>query len=255
MAADKRKILELARKLAQKNAKDKALAEYQKLLKLDPKDAKLRLEVGDAHRRWGQVDEAIRALEHAPLNSKSREPWVVRLRYAYADALEEAGRRTEALTWFHRTGAIDGAELTDAVGVDEDATSLHMGDEPHDARRARVAGSEHDVIDLADGRAVRGNQREAQDPRNEDRPGSHVRRIPARPTARADGLPLPQPLLRKPVASPLIVRWIPRCTSSFRSPARQRRRSETCRRLSGSRYGKRCVMLRARVGLSASSVS
>jgi pilus assembly protein FimV len=59
LAADKRKILELARKLAQKNAKDKALAEYQKLLKLDPKDAKLRLEVGDAHRRWGQVDEAI----------------------------------------------------------------------------------------------------------------------------------------------------------------------------------------------------
>ena len=40
MAADKRKILELARKLAQKNAKEKALAEYQKLLKLDPKDAK-----------------------------------------------------------------------------------------------------------------------------------------------------------------------------------------------------------------------
>ena len=59
MAADKRKILELARKLAQKNAKDKALAEYQKLLKLDPKDAKLRLEVGDAHRRWGQVEEAV----------------------------------------------------------------------------------------------------------------------------------------------------------------------------------------------------
>jgi hypothetical protein len=29
LAADKRKILELARKLAQKNAKDKALAEYQ----------------------------------------------------------------------------------------------------------------------------------------------------------------------------------------------------------------------------------
>jgi len=59
LAADKRKILELARKLAQKNAKDKALAEYQKLLKLDPKDAKLRLEVGDARRRWGQVEEAV----------------------------------------------------------------------------------------------------------------------------------------------------------------------------------------------------
>ena len=59
MAANKRKILEAARKLAQKGAKDKALEEYQKLLKLDPKDAKLRLEIGDAYRRWGQVDEAV----------------------------------------------------------------------------------------------------------------------------------------------------------------------------------------------------
>ena len=54
-------------------------------------------------------------LEQAPLMSKSREPWVVRLRYAYADTLEAAGRPTEALTWFHRTDAIDGDEITDAA--------------------------------------------------------------------------------------------------------------------------------------------
>ncbi len=59
LAVNKRKILESARKLAQKGSKEKALAEYQKLLKLDPKDAKLRLEIGDAHRRWGQVDQAV----------------------------------------------------------------------------------------------------------------------------------------------------------------------------------------------------
>ena len=59
MAPKKRKILESARKYAQKGSKDKALKEYQKLLKLDPRDAKLRLEIGDAHRRWGQVDQAI----------------------------------------------------------------------------------------------------------------------------------------------------------------------------------------------------
>ncbi|MEE3331977.1 MAG: hypothetical protein VX246_14020, partial [Myxococcota bacterium] len=29
------------------------------LLKLDPRDAKLRLEVGDAHRRWNENEEAI----------------------------------------------------------------------------------------------------------------------------------------------------------------------------------------------------
>ena len=59
LAVNKRKILEAARKHAQKGAKDKALKEYQKLLKLDPRDAKLRLEVGDAYRRWGQVEEAV----------------------------------------------------------------------------------------------------------------------------------------------------------------------------------------------------
>ncbi len=59
LAANKRKILEAARKLAQKGAKEKALKEYQRLLQLDPKDAKLRLEIGDAYRRWGQVDEAV----------------------------------------------------------------------------------------------------------------------------------------------------------------------------------------------------
>jgi hypothetical protein len=39
----------------------------------------------------------------------------VRLRYAYADMLEAAGRDTEALAWFHRTDAVDAQELTDAA--------------------------------------------------------------------------------------------------------------------------------------------
>ena len=61
MAPNKRKMLEAARKYAQKGAQDRALKEYEQLLKLDPRDAKLRLESGDAHRRWGQVEEAIAA--------------------------------------------------------------------------------------------------------------------------------------------------------------------------------------------------
>ena len=59
MASNKRKILDAARKYAQKGAKDKALKEYHTLLKLDPRDAKLHLEIGDCYRRWGQIDEAI----------------------------------------------------------------------------------------------------------------------------------------------------------------------------------------------------
>jgi tetratricopeptide (TPR) repeat protein len=59
LAVNKRKVLDAARKYAQKGAKEKALKEYHTLLKLDPRDAKLHLEIGDCYRRWGQVDEAI----------------------------------------------------------------------------------------------------------------------------------------------------------------------------------------------------
>ncbi|MGH0037773.1 MAG: tetratricopeptide repeat protein [Myxococcota bacterium] len=59
MAVNKRKVLDSARKYVQKGAKQKALKEYERLLKLDPKDGKVRLEIGDAHRRWGQIDEAV----------------------------------------------------------------------------------------------------------------------------------------------------------------------------------------------------
>ena len=67
MAPNKRKMLEAARKYAQKGAKDRALKEYEQLLKLDPKDAKLRIEVGDTHRRWGQLEEAVAAYQRVAM--------------------------------------------------------------------------------------------------------------------------------------------------------------------------------------------
>jgi tetratricopeptide (TPR) repeat protein len=76
--------------------------------------AEMTLVEAGARRDMGQLDAALRTLELAPLQSKSREPWVVRLRYAYADTLESAGRETDALAWFHRTHAVDSQDLTDA---------------------------------------------------------------------------------------------------------------------------------------------
>ncbi|GGF35395.1 hypothetical protein GCM10011519_06040 [Marmoricola endophyticus] len=76
--------------------------------------AELTIVESGARRDRGELDAALRVLEQAPLQSQSRDPWVVRLRYAYADTLVAAGRRTEALEWFHRTEAIDGEEITDA---------------------------------------------------------------------------------------------------------------------------------------------
>ncbi|GAB3770862.1 tetratricopeptide (TPR) repeat protein [Nocardioides ginsengisegetis] len=77
--------------------------------------AEMTLVEAGARRDMGQLDAALRTLELAPLMSKSRASWVVRLRYAYADTLEAAGRENDALMWFHRTHAIDSDEITDAA--------------------------------------------------------------------------------------------------------------------------------------------
>jgi tetratricopeptide (TPR) repeat protein len=95
---------------ALKLAKSPAVANFAPAAK-----AEMTLVEAGARRDLGQLDAALRTLEQAPLQSKSREPWVVRLRYAYADTLEAAGRDTDALAWFHRAHAIDSQELTDAA--------------------------------------------------------------------------------------------------------------------------------------------
>ena len=80
----------------------------------EPKAEMTIVEAG-ARRDMGQLDAALRTLELAPLTSNSRAAWVVRLRYAYADTLEAAGRESDALAWFHRTHAIDSEQVTDAA--------------------------------------------------------------------------------------------------------------------------------------------
>ncbi len=77
--------------------------------------AEMTLVEAGARRDMGQLDAALRTLELAPLQSKNRSSWVVRLRYAYADTLEAAGRESDALAWFHRTHAIDSNEITDSA--------------------------------------------------------------------------------------------------------------------------------------------
>lgn len=85
--------------------------------------AEMTIVEAGARRDMSQFDAALRVLELAPLNSKSRAAWVVRLRYAYADTLEAAGREQDALAWFHRTHAIDADELTDAAARAESLES------------------------------------------------------------------------------------------------------------------------------------
>jgi tetratricopeptide (TPR) repeat protein len=92
------------------------LAKSPSVSKFSPEaKAEMTIVEAGARRDMGQLDAALRTLELAPLNNKGRSPWVVRLRYAYADTLEAAGRTNDALAWFHRTNAIDSDQLTDAA--------------------------------------------------------------------------------------------------------------------------------------------
>lgn len=91
-------------------ARNPAVADFAPDLK-----AEMTIVEAGARRDLGELDAALRTLENAPLRSKSREDWVVRLRYAYADTLLAAGRREDAVEWFHRTVGVDGDEITDAA--------------------------------------------------------------------------------------------------------------------------------------------
>ena len=96
---------------------DKAIAYDTTEIRSQLDDAgqiELSIVVAGARRDQGQYDAAIRLLETEPLHTKGRGDWVPRLRYAYADSLLAAGRRDEAIEWFHRTVAVDGNKATDA---------------------------------------------------------------------------------------------------------------------------------------------
>jgi hypothetical protein len=93
-----------------------ALAKSPAVANLEPDlQAEMTIVEAGARRDLGEIDAAIRTLENAPLRSRSRAPWVVRLRYAYADTLLAAGRTDDAIVWFHRTAGVDGEGITDAA--------------------------------------------------------------------------------------------------------------------------------------------
>jgi len=155
LALNKRKLLDAARKHAQKGAKAKALKEYNKLLKKDPHDAKLLLEVGDAYRRWGQNEEAItqygkvaqqyrqdgfdaRAVavlkQILKLDSKNYGAYVtlsdlyqrmgldseaVAALQTAADGYRKEGRKTEALDLLRQMAALDPTNTTSRLKVAE----------------------------------------------------------------------------------------------------------------------------------------
>jgi tetratricopeptide (TPR) repeat protein len=70
--------------------------------------------VSGARRDLGQADAAVLALQIPELTATATHAYTPRLRYAYAAALLEAGRRDEALVWFAQAADSDQDGETDA---------------------------------------------------------------------------------------------------------------------------------------------
>jgi tetratricopeptide (TPR) repeat protein len=93
------------------------------VLAADPRVAALpapaRLEMlvvaAGARRDLGEPAVAVRLLDVAALHDDRPLPELVRLRYAYADALAACGRLDEAREWFLRCAALDDDLITDAA--------------------------------------------------------------------------------------------------------------------------------------------
>ncbi len=85
--------------------------EVKKLGKAE--EIEMRIVASGARRDLGENDAAVITLTCKELKNESEE-WSVRLRYAYADALDHAGRKEEAREWFIKCAEIDREEMTDA---------------------------------------------------------------------------------------------------------------------------------------------
>ncbi|MFF8293804.1 tetratricopeptide repeat protein [Streptomyces sp. NPDC016309] len=132
-----------------------AMAGEPEVQKLDKAgQVEMRLVAAGARRDMGQLDAAIVTLQSPELASNSVQPWTARLRYAYADALLEAGREDEAREWFakaleadkdgstdasDRLAELDGVEFVDAAAEEHDEPEH---DEPEHDEEADAAVSD-----------------------------------------------------------------------------------------------------------------
>jgi tetratricopeptide (TPR) repeat protein len=122
-----------------------------------------------ARRDLGQKAAAVQMLDVPELTKRTRAEWLPRLRFAYADALEDVGRTDDALVWFHRAAGVDqdgetgaaeraarleGLEFTD---LDEDTVVPDEYFEEEDSYIEDPSGRTEDATDDVDDRTDEGD--------------------------------------------------------------------------------------------------
>jgi len=104
-------------------AKDPAVADLD-----DAGQIEMKIVESGARRDLGDPKAAMRVLEGRELRSRSRESWVPRLRYAYAEALLADGQTEAAREWFERAAGVDNEGYTDALERVEELTGQSRGE-------------------------------------------------------------------------------------------------------------------------------
>lgn len=120
--------------------------------RLDPMGrVELRIVESGVRRDLGQPDAAVVTLQIPELRDRRLRPWSVRLFYAYADALAEAGRVPEAADWFARAAAADRDGETDAAERYAELDGLHIVDtDPEDVEAEDVEAEEAGEVSAVD---------------------------------------------------------------------------------------------------------
>ncbi|SNR85693.1 hypothetical protein [Actinomadura mexicana] len=117
--------------------------------KLDPTGrVELRIVESGVRRDMGQNDAAVVTLQIPELRDRRLRPWSVRLFYAYADALVEAGREGEASDWFARAAAADRDGDTDAAERYAELEGLQILDTEEDEDFADIRAEESAEVSL-----------------------------------------------------------------------------------------------------------
>ena len=95
----------------------------------------LGIVVAGARADMGQTAAAVLHLRDLLARTRDSDPWLARLRYAYAAALEADGQSAEARAWFQRAAEADTQGETDAaelLGGEEEPRILDLGDDEDD---------------------------------------------------------------------------------------------------------------------------
>jgi hypothetical protein len=107
----------------------------------------LLIVVSGARRDLGENDAAVVGLQVPELDTSRDDPWVPRLFYAYAEALQAAGRTDDAVRAFLDSARTDVEGETDA---EERAIMLGIGDQSAEDESADAEDAFEDDAELED---------------------------------------------------------------------------------------------------------